>query len=230
MKKAFLTALVLVGLPYALHAQVSINTAGTAPHTSAMLDVSSTTKGLLLPRMTQAQRTAIASPATGLVVYQTDASAGLYCNNGTPTAPLWQLLSARAQPVYGQYGSAFGQPIPANGTFLTVDLATALEASGLTFNAGADQVTIITPGLYRAFYSVSVYAQYAGALGGQVYKNNAPVGRTAYTGLLQNNVTSISDEGLYTLAAGDVITLRVSNFNGGNAQHYGGTLTLVQIQ
>ena len=48
---------------------VAINSTGNAPNSSAMLDVQSTTKGMLIPRMTTAQRTAIASPATGLLVF-----------------------------------------------------------------------------------------------------------------------------------------------------------------
>ena len=50
----------------------------STPAASAVLDVSSTTKGFLPPRMTAAQRTAIATPAEGLLVYQTDAVAGFY--------------------------------------------------------------------------------------------------------------------------------------------------------
>lgn len=46
--------------------------------TSAVLEVVSTTKGFLPPRMTSAQRLAIATPATGLMVYQTDGTEGLY--------------------------------------------------------------------------------------------------------------------------------------------------------
>ncbi|WP_419172486.1 tail fiber domain-containing protein [Halobacteriovorax sp.] len=45
---------------------------GTTPDASAVLDVSSTSKGFLPPRMTSVQRNAIASPAEGLVVYDTD--------------------------------------------------------------------------------------------------------------------------------------------------------------
>ncbi len=52
--------------------QVAINTDGTDPDNSAMLDVKSTSKGLLIPRMTNAQMQAIASPADGLLVYSTD--------------------------------------------------------------------------------------------------------------------------------------------------------------
>jgi hypothetical protein len=48
---------------------VSVNTNGTPPDPSAMLDVYSTTKGILLPRMTTTERNAIVAPATGLIVY-----------------------------------------------------------------------------------------------------------------------------------------------------------------
>lgn len=51
---------------------VGINGTGALPDGSAMLDVSSTTKGFLTPRMTLAERNAIATPATGLLIYQTD--------------------------------------------------------------------------------------------------------------------------------------------------------------
>jgi len=50
---------------------------------SALVSLSSTTQGFLLPRMTEAQRGDIASPATGLMVYQTDATAGIYVYNGS---------------------------------------------------------------------------------------------------------------------------------------------------
>jgi hypothetical protein len=67
---------------------LSINTDGSTADASAMLDIKSTVKGLLIPRMTTAQRTAIASPATGLEVYDTDL-AQFYYYNGT----VWTALS-----------------------------------------------------------------------------------------------------------------------------------------
>jgi hypothetical protein len=68
-------------LPAVIYAQVGIGT--TAPSASSALDITSTTSGLLAPRMTAAQKTAIASPATGLLIYQTDGTAGFYYYNGS---------------------------------------------------------------------------------------------------------------------------------------------------
>jgi endosialidase-like protein len=61
---------------------VAINADGSAPNTNAMLDVKSTTKGLLIPRMTTAQRTAIAN-TTGLLVFDTDTKSFWYNDGST---------------------------------------------------------------------------------------------------------------------------------------------------
>jgi trimeric autotransporter adhesin len=60
-----------------------------APDKSAILDISSSKKGILLPRMTQKERDAIAAPAKGLLVFQTDANTqGFYFYNGTQWSPM----------------------------------------------------------------------------------------------------------------------------------------------
>jgi hypothetical protein len=89
-------AAMLMFITFRLSAQVSINTDGSAPHVSAMLDIKSASKGLLAPRMTLAQRNAIATPATGLTIFQTDGVPGLYYNSGTPAVPLWLLIGNNA--------------------------------------------------------------------------------------------------------------------------------------
>lgn len=84
MKKTVLPIILFLLLPgLFLSAQVAVNTNGSSAAGSAMLDVSSTNKGLLTPRMTLAQRNAISSPATGLLIYQTDNTPGFYYYNGT---------------------------------------------------------------------------------------------------------------------------------------------------
>jgi hypothetical protein len=84
-----LIAIMLISAPG--HSQgVSINETNTTPDPSAMLDVQSNEKGVLVPRMTQAQRNAIANPAAGLLIYQTNQTPGFYFNAGTPALPNWQ--------------------------------------------------------------------------------------------------------------------------------------------
>ncbi len=62
---------------------ISIGNGTTSAAASSILDITSTTKGFLPPRMTKTQRDAISSPATGLVVYQTDNTPGLRIFNGS---------------------------------------------------------------------------------------------------------------------------------------------------
>ncbi|MDO7877217.1 hypothetical protein Q5H93_20895 [Hymenobacter sp. ASUV-10] len=91
-----LLAATLALLPTLLHAQsVGIGTA--TPSTKAALEISAADKGLLIPRLTAAQRTAITSPPQGLMVYQTDGTAsggsqtGFWYYAGSPAA--WVFLS-----------------------------------------------------------------------------------------------------------------------------------------
>lgn len=95
MKKFFLTIVSFYLFTIIVHSQsVGINTTGSNPDSSAMLDVQSTSKGILIPRMTAAQRTAIIKPAIGLLVYQTGSFVdGFYYYNGNA----WVQLSASQQ-------------------------------------------------------------------------------------------------------------------------------------
>ncbi|MDF1674357.1 MAG: tail fiber domain-containing protein [Vicingaceae bacterium] len=68
---------------------VSIAPNVTPPHPSAMLDVQSSDKGVLIPRMTEAEKNAIPSPEESLLIYQTDGDEGYYYWDGT----VWKLIS-----------------------------------------------------------------------------------------------------------------------------------------
>jgi uncharacterized protein (TIGR02145 family) len=63
--------LVMLFFMVKIFSQVSINADGSLPDSSAMLDLKSTSQGMLVPRMTQAEIEAIATPANGLIVYCT---------------------------------------------------------------------------------------------------------------------------------------------------------------
>ena len=67
---AFIFTLILYW-PIITQAQVSINQDNTSPDSSAMLDIKSSNKGLLIPRMNSIERDAIVNPAPGLMIYNT---------------------------------------------------------------------------------------------------------------------------------------------------------------
>ena len=89
MKKILLAIVILFVLVTGSTAQNIFPSSGAAgigttlPNGSSLLEVNSTTKGVLLPRMTLLQRNAIVSPATGLLIYQTDNTPGYYYYYGS---------------------------------------------------------------------------------------------------------------------------------------------------
>ena len=78
MKKTVLTLVAIALLTLSSFAQVAINTTGAPANASAILDVSSTDKGLLIPRMTTNNRTNDVTPVAGLLVYDTDTDSFWY--------------------------------------------------------------------------------------------------------------------------------------------------------
>lgn len=80
----FILSLILILFIFSTgNSQVAINADGTAGDPSALLDVKSTTRGFLLPRMTTAQRDSIVSPAEGLIIFNTDTKQLNYFNGTT---------------------------------------------------------------------------------------------------------------------------------------------------
>ena len=98
---------------------VAINTDASQPDNSAILDIKSINKGILIPRMTAAQCNAIVNPATGLMIYRTDGTPGFYYNSGTPGSPSWQAISSNSSAGWGLTGN--GGINPANNFFGTTD-------------------------------------------------------------------------------------------------------------
>ncbi|MEI6765361.1 MAG: hypothetical protein WCM76_06940 [Bacteroidota bacterium] len=149
----------------------SINTTGTAADPSAILDVSSTSQGALLPRMSEAQRNAINSPADGLIIFNTTTGCMNYYHNniwyqwcGTcipPSAPIAGnnspvcsgdtiKLTASFIPnvTYNWTGpngfsSALQNPkIPNSSTANTGTYSVTASISGCTSTAGTTSITV----------------------------------------------------------------------------------------
>ena len=131
-----------------LQAQVAVNNDGAAPDNSAMLDVKSATKGMLVPRMTTIQRNTIASPAPGLLVFCMDNNF-YYSNQGTATSPNWVMVNSKWAPVgLGIFysGGNVGIGTSAPGYNLDVEGISTyvnVKATGGTANLILDKATTI---------------------------------------------------------------------------------------
>jgi hypothetical protein len=83
MKKIILSFCSLLACLLLKSQSIAINTDGSLPDSKALLDIKSTTKGILIPRMTTAQRNAIGTPPTGLLVFDTGYSNYFFSIGGT---------------------------------------------------------------------------------------------------------------------------------------------------
>jgi len=69
--------------------KICISPGGDFAHSSAIFEVRYDNYGILIPRMTKAQRDAISNPAHSLLIYQTDVDPGYYYNAGDEASPNW---------------------------------------------------------------------------------------------------------------------------------------------
>jgi len=187
-------------------AQTGIGT--TTPHASAKLEVASTTKGFLPPRMTATERGNIPSPAPGLMVYQTDGTTGLYYFNGT----LWIYIINSTTNVLS---------VVNGGTGTTTSIGTGSVV--LNTNATLANPTLTTP-------SLGVASGTSLALTGTTASNSTSSGTLTvaggfgvvgqiYAGGIQNtpiwNTTANSGSFTTIVASGNITA--TGNLTGGNS-------------
>ena len=156
MTKAIYVIIMILLFTGSIFAQsVGINENGSSPNSKAMLDVSSTTKGLLPPRMTYAQKILIASPPAGLMIWCSDCgtSGEMQVNNGT----IWTNLTggpASGLPGAPTIGTAtagiwqalvpFTAPVSDGGSAITSYTATSNPdgKTGTLTQAGSGTITV----------------------------------------------------------------------------------------
>ncbi|MBK6966772.1 MAG: tail fiber domain-containing protein [Bacteroidales bacterium] len=153
--------LLFLAISPVVHAQVAINTDGSNPDNSSMLDVKSTSKGLLIPRLTLTQLNAIVSPATGLLVFCTDNNQ-FFSNFGTPGSPYWSAMNSQWITNGNHIAYTTGN----------VGIGTAIPATLFDINGGNNWDVVngegdfrIGNGLYRLKMGVAINGGGAGAAG-----------------------------------------------------------------
>lgn len=210
---------------------VAIGAGSPTAHASAALDVQSTTQGMLVPRMTTAQRTTIASPAAGLLVFDTTLNQ-FWFHNGSSWQPLlfgvsgpgWSTTgNAGTDPAVNFIGTTDAQPVVfKRGGVKSGVLAfsfTAFGSNALGANTGAGNTAV---GVNAAGNNISgtgntamgYNAMNAAPTNGS---DNTVMGNTAGTQLIGSQNTAV---GAYALTdAGDRNTA-VGNYAGNSFFHY----------
>jgi len=209
---------------------LSVNTTGAVANSSAILDASSTTQGVLVPRMTTAQRNAISSPATGLMIFQTDGTAGFYYYTGSA----WSAVGGSSLPsgttgdlLYYNGSNWVSLAAGANGKVLVVQsgVPTWMPTTTLTVGAsygGGVIAYLLQPG--DIGYDPSVQHGLIAATSDQStgvqwyngsYTNTYATGTAIGTGL-SNTMAIIANQGAGSYAA----TVARSYTGGGNTDWY----------
>lgn len=167
---------------------VAINATGAAPVASAMLDITSTTSGLLMPRMTSVQRVAIASPATGLKVYDTTTGSFWYFNG-----VIW----------VEQLGTNNGWALAGNSLAGTELLGSTNAQPVRLYSNNIERMRILSTGQVAvnstATFGVSTFYSFATGNNDAVDGNAAGNGASIYG---QNTGTGLGVQGLSTNATG----------------------------
>lgn len=196
-------------------AQVGINT--TTPDPSSILDIESSTSGLLIPRLTSTARDNITDPAIGLMFFNTTESVFQY-NSGTVMTPIWSDISYKPSLKYSNTDittnintNAYTN-IPVFGTIGWNDDTSLYTISGNT-------VTINVTGRYNLTANVSyVVPTVTGstdqrvAVEAQFAINGTASGSIAATGYVRHanghREASLNITEVFNLAAGDIISLQ----------------------
>ncbi len=152
--------------------QVAINNSGAAANSSAMLDIVSTDKGLLIPRVTDT--TSVTSPATGLLIYRTNAPQGFFYYDGHK----WQKIGVVGSSSTVNYVDLTTNQT-ANGNKIWIGNATfnsGINASGgtLNLNNNSNNTTNINTGTSNGTVNIST-----GTTGGNIVNIGNLIGSTS---------------------------------------------------
>lgn len=219
-KMLFMLLLHLAIITAALAQNIAINDNGAQPDTSAMLDVSSVTRGFLIPRMAKSQKNSIPLPAAGLLVYQTgpdsigfhyyDGSSWVMINNSSFNTS-WNLNGNTGTSSANFIGTTDAQPIRfkiKGASAGIIDSANSLVAIGLGAMrrnvASKNNVAIGTAALYTGGnYAGTITAPNKNvAVGDSALFNNGSSEFGGFAGELPDMNTAVGYKSLFTNGMG----------------------------
>jgi hypothetical protein len=180
-------------------AQVGIGVSTANINPSAQLDVTSTTKGLLAPRMTENQKNAINSPADGLLVYQTNGTKGFYSFDGSN----WVAVGGSSFPSIVEGNNLSGTLIAGHNTLINlVNFQGASQSTGVGIGSlsSIESVQGVTALGYNSLH-LNESASYNTAIGWKALNDNiSGVDNTAVGSQSLENTTGTSNTAIGTMA------------------------------
>lgn len=195
-------------------AQVGISETSITPVASSILELNSTSKGFLTPRMTSAQRTGISSPAEGLVVYQTDGTKGFYYYNGSS----WILLGTQLTFSTGLTNTS--GTVTVNSSQNISQLSNLTSNGIVTTSGGNGTLTVMTTPLSisnggTGVTSLTAYMPVAGGTTSTGALQSVAAGSASGQALTYQGASSLPTFSALNLSGTSVVTGTLPITNGG---------------
>ncbi len=215
----------------ALQTQAQVGIGTDTPAASALLEVTSDSKGVLIPRMTSTERTGISNPAEGLLVYQTNSPSGFYYRSGST----WVRLVNSNETVASSSPSFYTADRSGSTAFVTIE-GTPISLAGDRITSGNLVVVhpenthfiVSTSGRFQVSYKIAL--QTASLLGSLVKINE--IAHTPSSIQATSTRSEYATSFIVDLVAGDIISLCLAgplgfvNLNGGESTY----LSLVKLE
>ena len=220
MKTIFTLFICSILYSYTIYAQVGIGT--VTVDDSAILDISGTSEGLLVPKLDNAQRAVISNPAYGLTIFNTD-SGTLEYNIGTPMSPNWVSVNTEATATSNTRQSA---KYSNTTTTTNINGATVINApifgteewndNSTLYTVAANALTVNETGRYKINVNLSILSNSGAARKSpEAYLaiDGTQAGAYASTGYMRraNNheTSSLHINEVLNLTAGNIVTIKI---------------------
>lgn len=203
-------ALFIVLLPLGLFAQsVALNSDGSQPHHTAILDVNSGSKGVLIPRLTTLQRTSIAGPAIGLMVFDTD-SYNFWMYRGDVNGG-WVEMLHNLDKHWNRSGTTVFNTNPGN-----IGIGTNSPTEKLTINATDPAINFFNAGIAKGHLQVTGnnmrLGTYNSNANGHLYFTTLGIDRMAITPAGNFGVGILSPVAKFQITGGADASLNTHGF------------------